>query len=138
MTDRKETVEQRKHKRFEVQSGAFVGVGPHFNKVGPLIDMSMDGLAFCYRAHVKQRRGLSLDIFSTDRDFYLTYVPFKTVSDVEVGGEAPSSPAPLRRSSVRFGKLTPNQKSQIEYLIRSQTMGEVQVSHSRMVGSGKP
>jgi len=133
MTDRKETVEQRKHKRFKVQSGAFVGVGPDFAKVGPLIDMSMDGLAFCYRAHVKQRRGLSLDIFSTDRDFYLSYVQYKTVSDVEVDGEAPSGLAPLRRSSVRFGKLTPNQKSQLEYLIRSQTMGDMQVSHSAQV-----
>ncbi len=131
MTDRKEIVEQRKHKRFEVQSGAFVGVGPDFNKVGPLIDMSMDGLAFCYRAHVKQRKGLSLDIFSTDGDFYLSYVPFKAVSDSKTPG-TPSGSVTTRQCTVQFGDLTPHQMSQLQYLIQNRTIGELNCYSERI------
>jgi hypothetical protein len=97
---------------------AFVGVGPHFSRVGPLTDISMDGLTFRYKARKKQRDGLSLDIFLTDRDFYLSYVPFRTVSDTKIPGSSSESPS-TRKCIVQFGDLTPNQAALLQDLVQS-------------------
>lgn len=105
---------------------AFVGVGPHFSRVGPLTDISMDGLTFRYKARKKQRDGLSLDIFLTDRDFYLSYLPFRTLSDVQTL-ESPSDSATTRQCTVQFGDLTPNQAARLRDLIQSYTNHKVLV-----------
>lgn len=46
MYTRKELVERRKHKRFQVPFGAFAVLGPHSTKVGRIMDISMGGLTF--------------------------------------------------------------------------------------------
>jgi len=119
----KRLVQRRKHQRVTAKSGAYVAVGPHFNKVGPLVDISMDGLTFCYTARVKQPNGLSLDIFLTDRDFYLSYVPFKSISDSEAQNNLPGSTG-TRQCTVRFGDLTPHQMAQLQYLIQTRKSGK--------------
>jgi hypothetical protein len=123
---KKKSAERRKHKRIRVKSGAFVGVGPHFNQVGPLVDISTGGLAFCYMARKKQPNGLSLDIFLTDGDFYLSYVPFKAVFDSEISNNI-AGYTPIRRCRVQFGDLTEIQLSHLEHLIENHTTSEVQV-----------
>jgi len=52
-------------------------------------------------------------------------VPFKTISDFEMGGEAPASEVVIRRRGVRFGALTYEQKFELEQFIRRDTLGEV-------------
>jgi len=121
---KKKSAEQRKHNRTRVKRHAFVGVGPHFNQVGPLTDISKGGLAFCYTARKKQPNGLSLDIFLTDGDFCLSYVPFREVSDSEVPNNT-AGYAPIRRCRVQFGDLTENQLSHLEYIIQKQTINEL-------------
>jgi hypothetical protein len=121
---KKKSAEQRKHNRTRVKRHAFVGVGPHFNQVGPLTDISKGGLAFCYTARKKQPNGLSLDIFLTDGDFCLSYVPFKEVSDSEVPNNT-AGYAPIRRCRVQFGDLTENQLSHLEYIIQKHTINEL-------------
>jgi len=78
MIPKKEMVEQRQHKRFQVPKGTFVGLGPHDTKVGQIIDVSMGGLAFRYVGSEEPSNG-ELDIFLNERDFYLGRVPFRTV-----------------------------------------------------------
>jgi hypothetical protein len=121
---KKKSAEQRKHNRTRVKRHAFVGVGPHFNQVGPLTDISKGGLAFCYTARKKQPNGLSLDIFLTDGDFCLSYVPFREVSDSEVPNNT-AGYAPIRRCRVQFGDLTENQLSHLEYIIQKHTINEL-------------
>ena len=123
---KKKSAERRKHNRIRVKSHAFVGVGPHFNQVGPLTDISTGGLAFCYTARKKQPNGLSLDIFLTDGDFYLSYVPFKAVFDSEISNNI-AGYTPIRRCRVQFGDLTEIQLSHLEHLIENHTTSEVQV-----------
>ena len=119
MTKREKTLERRKHKRFQVPRDAFVGVGPYFNKVGPITDMSIDGLAFRYiGSEEPSNRSHKLDIFLTDGDFYLGKIPFETISDLEIVNKAPSSSITMRRSSVQFRKLTHYQISQLESFIQ--------------------
>jgi hypothetical protein len=117
---KKKSVERRKHKRMRVK------VGPHFNQVGPLLDISKDGLAFCYTARKKQPNGLSLDIFLTDGDFYLSYVPFKAVFDSEMPNNT-SGYAPIRRCRVQFGELTEDQLSRLGHIIQDHSISEVGV-----------
>lgn len=113
----KKSVERRKHRRVRIKRGAFVGVGPHFCQVGPVTDISVGGLAFCYTARKKQPNGLSLDIFLTDEDLYLSYVPLKTIHESEVPNHT-TGYAPVRRCRVQFGDLTEKQLSTLEEIIR--------------------
>ena len=116
----KQQVVLGKKQRKPLTGSAFVGVGPHFSRVGPLTNISMDGLTFRYKARKKQPDGLSLDIFLTDRDFYLSYVPFRTVSDIKIPG-SPSEFISTRKCTVQFGDLTSNQVSRLQDLIQSYT-----------------
>ena len=93
---RKERGERRKHKRFRDQSGAFVGIGPHFNKVCRLIDIGMGGLSFRYMAREKRPNVSFLDIFLTDRDFYSGYVPCEISLDFEMANKEPFDSITIR------------------------------------------
>jgi len=122
MIPEKEIVEQRRYKRFQVPKGTFVGLGPHDTKVGQIIDVSMGGLAFRYVGDAEPSNG-ELDIFLSERDFYVGRIPFKTVSDFEITGRIGSSIS-MRRSGVQFRKLTRGQTSQLEHFIQNHTLGE--------------
>ena len=118
--------EQRKHKRFQAPKGLLVGIGPEFNKVGPLIDLSMTGLAFHYVGTKEEPpKGSYVDIFMTDGDFYLGNLPIKLITDVEVVDTDPYPPSSLRRCGVRFEKITPQQKAKLKDFIENHTVGEV-------------
>ncbi len=121
---KKEFDEHRRHKRFQVPQGVFVGFGQHANKVGQIVDVSMGGLAYRYVGSEESSDGSHLDIFVTDNDFYLGAVPFKTVCDLQVVDRAPASPMTMRRCGVQFGKLTRKQSVQLEYFIQQHTLGE--------------
>ena len=116
--------EHRKHKLFRVLKTVFVAVRPHFNSVGRLIDIGMDGLAFAY-LDTKKRPGKSfeLEIFSKDGDFYLQTIPCETISDLKAY-ESPFGPIIMRKCTVQFGDLTPRQISQLEQFIQDHTTGE--------------
>jgi hypothetical protein len=118
-------VERRTHKRFQVPIGVFVAFGPDHSRLGEIIDISTGGLSFRYLATEDPSSGSStLDIFLTDRHFYLNDVPFDTVSDFGTY-QIPFVPVTMRRSGVRFGGLTNNQISRIEYFIQHFTMSEI-------------
>jgi hypothetical protein len=119
MTDTRPRADRRKQKRFSVHKDAFVAVGPHFDKVGPIIDVSMGGLAFHYLAIGKQKNGLSADIILTNRDFFMGYVPFEIVRDSEDTQVQPPGIATVRRCSVRFRDLTQSQVSQLRFFIET-------------------
>jgi hypothetical protein len=123
MIPKKEIVEKRQHKRFQVPKGTFVGLGPHDTKVGQIIDVGMGGLAFRYVGSEEPSNG-ELDIFLNERDFYLGRVPFRTVTDFEVSSRRDSSATAMRRSGVQFREMKSNQISQLEYFIQNHTLGE--------------
>ena len=123
MSVAKKLVKPRKRKRFEVP-GLFAALGPDCNKVGPIVDISMSGLAFRNVSSEELSNGSYADIFLTEGDFYLGKVPIETISDVEVVNKAPSGPTALRRCGVKFGKVTRSQKSQLEQFIQDHTIGE--------------
>jgi hypothetical protein len=115
--------ERRRHKRYQVPLGAFVGLGPYFGKVGRILDLSMGGLAFRYMGTDEPNGSSYLDIFLIDNDFYLRKLRFFTVTDRAMGTEVPTS-ATLRRRGVQFGRLTQRQRNALEQFIEEYAIGE--------------
>jgi hypothetical protein len=125
MTKEKKMAEHREDKRSRVFSDAFVALGPHFNKVGRLIDIHMDGLEFHYMARKElSDRSFEIDIFLTDGDFYLEKVPCETLADMKTRRSG-YTPFTMRQCTVQFGDLSPDQRTQLEYFIRKYTLDEM-------------
>ena len=124
--ERKKPAERRKLKRFQVQNGAFAVVRPEFTRLGQIINISYEGLAFQYALTTNQENGASeLDIFLTGDGFYLENMSFETVSDRRATRKSSKGFLPLRRCSVRFKDLTGTQIAQLEYFIQNYAVGEV-------------
>jgi len=117
--------DRRRHKRFHVRDTAFVvcrAPWPLPTNVGQITDISVDGLAFSYIAGEKRSNNSSeLDILLGNRSFYLDKVPFKTISDCKAPNKVPFSSIEMRRCGVQFGKLTPDQISQLKNFIWNHT-----------------
>lgn len=134
---KKKSVERRKRKRSQVPKDAFVALGPHYVKLGQMMDVSTHGLAFCYMASEEPSDGsFELDIFLAGSPFYLSYVPFKAVSDSKISNN-PSGSLTTRRCSVQFGELTPHHRSQLDYFIRTYNIADVWVHLKNSEGSWK-
>jgi hypothetical protein len=124
MTSKNEPVERRKHRRFQVYHGTYVAIGPPYDKVGPMIDISMGGLSFRYSHEKGCTNGSYANIFLTEANFHLEGVPVKTILDFEVTDESSSSCTRTRRCGLQFGDLTNDQQSQLEFFIQNYHTGE--------------
>ena len=119
-------VERRKDKRFRVEDGSLVVCGPHSDKVGQIIDMSMGGLAFSdISTEDQSNRSFELDILLTDHGFYLERVPVKTISNLEMANESPTVSTTTHRHGVQFKDLTQDQTSKLKYFLQNHTTQEV-------------
>jgi hypothetical protein len=122
MTDMKEIVERREHKRFKVQNRVYVTLKDNYYKLGQLINISKGGIAFLYIANEEQVNGLfKADLFSETNAIYLKDMPFKTISDFSHDNEPPLIHGEIRRCGGQFDKLTQSQKIQLDYFINSHT-----------------
>ncbi len=121
--------ERRKHRRFRAEDGAFAVLRrpwPHPTTLGRIEDINMYGLAFDYIAGEEPpHRSAELEILWNDCSFRLKKVPSKTISDSETAIRGRSSSLKMRRRSMRFRKLTPYQKSKLEYFIQNYTTGKM-------------
>lgn len=118
--------DNRKYKRFQAPKDVFVGVGPHDIQVGRLRDVSMGGLGFRYIGNGEPLRGTHyVDIFMAEGDFYLSRVPVKTISDIEVVSKPPSATTTMKRCCLKFKKLTDLQRAKLKDFIERYTLGEV-------------
>ena len=127
MTNTKERVERRKHKRFKVENSAFVGLGPRYEKVGRIIDISMGGLAFRYFGS-REANGSCLAVFFTETNFHLDEVQTKTISDFEIADKLPSSSITAKRCGVQFMSPTEKQRSHIEFFIKNYATDETEAT----------
>ena len=121
--------ERRKHKRFRAEDGAFAVLRrpwPHPTTLGRIEDISMYGVAFDYAAGEEPpHRSAELEILWNDCSFSLKKVPSKTISDSVTAIRGRFGSLEMRRRSMRFRKLTPYQKSKLEYFIQNYTKGKM-------------
>ncbi len=116
------TVDRRRHKRFGVRDGGIALLaprGPSSTVVGDILDISMAGLSFRYLADGAAPNSSSkVTIALPESTYYLRELPIETVSDFEIAKMPFGSLSPRRRS-LKFGPLTPSQRSHLEYFIRN-------------------
>lgn len=99
-------------------------------KMGEIIEISRGGLSFSYIENDEELATLSeLDILFAEKDFHLSRLPFKAVEDSVMIDESPFNALSMKRMTVRFEKLTAQQKNKIEHLLSHYTTGEV-INHS--------
>lgn len=122
MTDHTEEKERRRHKRYQVREQA---LAINSFAIGQITDISFGGLSFKYISKESGKKELTeLDIFLSDNDFYLEGIPIEPVSDRATPNASPFSTIVIRRCGIKFGKLSPNQLSKLEYFIQHYTTGE--------------
>ena len=120
--------ERRELPRFRVDKRTFAALRPVFDKLGRIVDISEQGLAFeyvCYNRAVQKslmEEGLEteLDILVASDDFYLPRIPCSVVHDEQINEEHESGSLDVvvRRCGLRFGDLTTEQKSLIDFFVQ--------------------
>ena len=124
-----EFVERRRHKRFRVKDGAFAVLMPDSTKLGQILDVGEGGLAFLYIDTGETANGSrELYIYVVDKEFYMSKLPVKVVSDVRVPNRIPINPIVMRRQGVQFGQLTPEQIFSLNSFIEDYTTGATLIS----------
>ena len=128
MTNRTGFIEKRKHNRFKVKDGVFVEFQKHrflnlgkplIAKSAPIIDINSEGLAFQYvdrNMWTPNFNELSILNSKTAEVIKIGKVPFKTIYDFSLSRLATS--IFKRRCGIKFGKLTSNQKKQLNRFIQ--------------------
>ena len=117
-------VEKRAFKRFSTKEGAFaVATAPR--KIGQILDISKDGLAFTYIGDEKGlKKDIELDIFISGLGFNSRNIPYKTISDFEIENKNGFSSIKMRRCGVKFRQLNSDQISKIEDFLQNHTKGK--------------
>jgi hypothetical protein len=122
-------IEKRGLIRLRPREGAFAIIWPRTAIHGQIVDITQDGLAFCYIDNGEQTTDShQLDIYITGSGFCLNRVEFKTVSDAMIKNESPLSVIMMRRCGVKFSDLSPHQVLQLQYFIQNYTSGELKLA----------
>ncbi|UCD88214.1 MAG: PilZ domain-containing protein [Desulfobacterales bacterium] len=120
--NRKERVERRKHKRYEVHNDTLVILRSSNTRIGSITDVSPGGLGFRYIGSEKSiGESAQLSILPAQNLFYLYHTPCKYVWDSKASKDHYSS-ITMRRCGVQFGELTPEQIRLVEYFIKNYTI----------------
>ncbi len=111
--------ERRKYKRYPAKEGVYAQPGPESNIVGQIVDFSRGGLCFRYlfnAEQVEKRRGTLLSI--RNNGVSIEMLPCKTVCDAGFT-RAPccTMDVETRLRRVKFGPLSHNKASQLEYFL---------------------
>jgi len=123
MIDSKKKANRRKHQRFMVREGAFAVMKPGYKNLGQIKNISKGGLAYRHIADKRLENGLyKMDIFLSNKDFYLENVPFKTVTVFDEASEFPYSSVMMKRRCIQFGDLDTEQKEMLNYFIMNHTL----------------
>jgi hypothetical protein len=117
-------VERRMNTRFRVRSGTFAVLSPdsNYSELCEIIDISRGGLSFRHTERNKRSKpSYQLCIMLKRGGFRLEKVFFKTVSDIQATSKSGLSSEKSRRCSVKFEKLTHDQKFELEHFMRNYT-----------------
>lgn len=128
-SNKKNIKDLRKNKRHFVELGAFAVFSDDDSVIpGQVVDISMGGISFFYYDG-EEWTNESSEIFKLfGEDFYMENVPLEIVSDFKIVDEDhpiykemghKSRGEKIRRRGVKFGKLTDEQKEQLEKFIKT-------------------
>lgn len=118
--------DSREFRRFRVKDGNLAVIRGDSIMTAPIIDINMKGLALHYmkNCEICPAEAHKLDIFSAAADFFLTDLPFEMASESETTCNKPHCVNPMQRCGIKFGELSPDQISQLNYFIKHHTENE--------------
>lgn len=118
MNGEKQSKDQRRHVRFLLNDKVFLTFRPHFDRIGPIVDISKGGVSLEYAViqdYSKLTDRLNVDIFSSSKTFEMFNVPCRLVYDWPVKqNKGFLETIETRRCGLEFIELTQQQADQIE------------------------
>lgn len=118
----------RKFKRYSAKDGSLAIIKGDLIVTASIIDINMEGLALQYERdyEIYPAETSKLDIYVAADDFFLTDLPFENVSELKTTCSKPYCPNSVKRCSIKFGKLMPDQETQLKYFIKHHTIRDEQ------------
>jgi len=112
-------ISHKEQNRFQAKDVAYAAL--HGSKVGIIIDITREGLSFRYfhdATHVQDdsHKVLTVSIFNQD-GFALQHVPCRVIADDSMLSEYTFSLVKMYKCSLKFGELTTEQQSQLDYFL---------------------
>lgn len=118
MLEEIEQLERRRYLRVTTKKNSSFVLISDDTKLGEIIDISMGGLAFRYSGgELWSRQPDQSAILFGDDDLWLNTIPLNSVYDFILSGPSPENPNTLRRRSMQFGALSPEQKKLLRQFI---------------------
>ena len=118
-----EDLERRENNRVEPKDIAFVALRPEFEKLGRVLDISLEGLCFRYISQgssVDKDIKVEIDLFVNDNPSYLQNIPCETVYDTTIGsGSTLTDGMGVRRCGLKFKDLSKNHMNSLEQFIEN-------------------
>lgn len=113
--------DRRAADRYPVFDTVFITVGPRFDVVGCLIDLSRSGLSFTYNAFEPAglTGSLNVDIHCKPRKLNLASISCRVAYDVKMQDAPSFGGFQIRRCGIRFDPLSSEQEVQLESFLRS-------------------
>jgi len=109
--------DRRTNKRYKLEAGTYASLAADLI-VGPVEDLSVDGVSFTYVAHEKTLHSEPvLQIFSKQNNFHLKHIRFRIISETNVINPNPCSSLLMKRVRGSFLQLTQRQKFKLEMFI---------------------
>jgi hypothetical protein len=106
--------ERRKHRRFKTKENSYIAISPHYNRIGRVIDISLEGVSF---------RHLDLDVrpvgtsqlchIYTDDGFHIHPITVSIVSELMIIVNMTE----LTESRLNFKELSKEQSAKIRCFI---------------------
>lgn len=120
MPDKKNFIDRRKHKRYQVQDGAFAALISGSNaKLGLICDICEEGLAFRYVVDSSDTENecadkpCTLDILFDTEGYFLESIPCTTIWERPLQTEDSFSHLAVKKCSVHFSTLTAEQRTKL-------------------------
>ena len=115
--------ENRRHARFNVSDGAYMALSNGQIVVGRIKDVSMGGLAFEFVKDAYKPLTVDghIDLFMSEKNFYLTGLPSRVVYEVAVPKDPNFrvfSSVDMYKCGVRFGEMEEDQIAGLGKFIR--------------------
>jgi hypothetical protein len=122
--------DKRRDKRLSVGEEVIVALRNKSSRVGRVKDISMGGLSFehIYDEELEQEPS-ERDVSLWVNNYSMTDIPCRVVYDIPIS-EPPEYDYltvhfKTRRCGIQFGKLTENQETQLNFLLKTHTKGKV-------------
>lgn len=114
--------EQRRYIRFVTKRKTFAALRSGFNKVGKVLDISINGLAFSYITEdTPMENVFQVDIFQSENGFYLSNIPCCVIYDISNANPRYDLSIQHRRCGLCFGKVSKKQKDELLHFLKRYT-----------------